>query len=148
MDEELKKEDLINHLKGKIELKRYEIEGFIGKYITIGDRYSIIRKIAINVASGSHIYDEVYWAGIVEPDLPDEVKNQQVLEVMIHAAALTLIEGIKGPHHKKPLTKKDIIEHYADGITCKFHVDYFEAQKLLKDGIKYHKRIYEALKKN
>ena len=102
------------------------------------DRYSIVKKIAENVAAGSHIYDQIGWGKDVEPDITNEVKTQQTLEILIHAAALTLIEGIKSPHHKKPLTEKEIVDHYTNGILQTFHIEHHKAKKLLKKGIEYH----------
>ena len=138
MSKELKKEDIINHLSGKIKLKRYEVDGFIDKYINREDRYSIVKKIAENVAAGSHIDDQIGGGKDVEPDITNEVKTQQTLEILIHAAALTLIEGIKSPHHKKPLTEKEIVDHYTNGILQTFHIEHHKAKKLLKKGIEYH----------
>lgn len=142
---ELGKRDLINHIKGITKLSKNKLRSLTKIYIEREDRYQVAKEIAEGIASDTYLPIMLYTAGQLGPDLPEDKKNQLLLEVLIQAASVTLTEQIKPLQSNNPFTENKVIKIYKRLIYENFHISLQNAKKLVKSGIGYHGMVADSL---
>ena len=147
--EPLKEKDLNASTLARIALglepnvpKKYQVQGLVDKYLTNrSDPNTVALDIAVMIAQGAHPHEVLDKVKALGPDLPKEKLEKLQVEILIKAAGITSTEQLT--NHQGQLTPKrrdkDIELIYQRAISENFDIRFHEAEKLVKNGIKFYK---------